>query len=500
MINSAFLVSQPSFGANVAAVHPNSDLGNARRLVDRHGNDIRFVSDWSKWMVWNSTCWVVDDDGAVMRLAKETVESMFQQAMFASTEAEKKELRSHALKSQSEARLKSMVELAKTEAAVVLKAQELDANPWLLGVRNGLVELRTGCHRPAQRNDFITKHADAVFDGTAGCPNWLAFLDTVTGGDVDLQAYLQRAIGYAFTGSVQEEVLFVLYGTGCNGKSTFRETIHALLGDYALAADASVLTERKNNGSATEEVARLQGRRFVAVNETSENDQLHEARIKFITSQDTITARPLYGHLFDFFPTHKTFLTTNHKPIVRGTDEGIWRRVHLIPFTVTIDKTTIEKNFRERRLMPELPGILNWAIQGIALYQKEGLNPPEIVRQSTQEYRQDMDVVGQWIADRCDVDATASIPSGSAYIDYSQWAREEVGWELGKLKFRRHLIDRGFEAAKGAHGQRMIKGLRLKSDYPVPEAANDVGEKTQAVEELDARIAELLRSPDRLPA
>lgn len=301
---------------------------------------IRFVSDWSKWMVWNSTCWVVDDDGAVMRLAKETVESMFQQAMFASTEAEKKELRSHALKSQSEARLKSMVELAKTEAAVVLKAQELDANPWLLGVRNGVVELRTGCHRPAQRNDFITKHADAVFDGTAGCPNWLAFLDTVTGGDVDLQAYLQRAIGYAFTGSVQEEVLFVLYGTGCNGKSTFRETIHALLGDYALAADASVLTERKNNGSATEEVARLQGRRFVAVNETSENDQLHEARIKFITSQDTITARPLYGHLFDFFPTHKTFLTTNHKPIVRGTDGCCHLKGCKVGSTVTVSSAS----------------------------------------------------------------------------------------------------------------------------------------------------------------
>jgi putative DNA primase/helicase len=265
---------------------------------------------------------------------------------------------------------------------------------------------------------------------------------------------------------VQEEVAFFLYGIGNNGKSTFRETLHALYGEYALAADASLLTEQRTRGGPTEEIARLAGRRFVAINETNENDQLNEARIKFITSQDTITARYMYGHLFDFFPTHKAFVTTNHKPIVRGTDEGIRRRLHLIPFTVTIPKDAVEKDFRERRLMPELAGILNWAIEGVAAYLKEGLNPPLIVRGATDEYRQDMDVVGQWLDERCVCEPSASVPSSLAYLDYAAWAQVETGWTLSRLRWRRNLSDRGFEADKGTHGQRVIKGLGLKFGSP----------------------------------
>ena len=202
---------------------------------------------------------------------------------------------------------------------------------------------------------------------------------------------------------------------------------------------------------------------MVSINETSENDHLNEARVKFITSQDKITARNLYQGFFDFDPSHKTFLTTNHKPIIRGTDIGIWRRIHLLPFTVAIPTEKVEKDFRERRLMPELSGILNWALMGLAAYLKEGLNPPGPVTASTENYRQDMDVVGQWIAERCEVDPKASFPTGDAYFNYKWWAEDEVGWALKKLTFRRHLSDRGFAAEKGTHGKRMIVGLRLKS-------------------------------------
>ena len=223
------------------------------------------------------------------------------------------------------------------------------------------------------------------------------------------------------------------------------------------------MIERKTPGGATPELARLSGRRLVSINETSENDHLNEARVKFITSQDKITARNLYEGFFDFDPSHKTFLTTNHKPIIRGTDIGIWRRIHLLPFTVAIPPEKVEKDYRERRLMPELSGILNWSLAGLAAYRRQGLNPPETVRASTENYRQDMDVVGQWIAERCEVDQKASVPTSLAYSDYSQWAAEEVGWELKKLTFRRHLSDRGYPAEKGTHGQRMIRGVRLKS-------------------------------------
>jgi putative DNA primase/helicase len=306
-------------------------------------------------------------------------------------------------------------------------------------------------------------------------------------------------VGYTLTGSAREEVMFVLYGTGNNGKSTFRETVHSFVGDYALAADAGLLIERKTPGGATPELARLKGRRLVSINETSENDHLNEARVKFITSQDKITARNLYQQFFDFDPSHKTFLTTNHKPIIRGTDIGIWRRIHLLPFTVAIPSEKVETDFRERRLMPELSGILNWALAGLAAYLKQRLNPPEKVLASTKEYREDMDVVGQWIAERCEVDPKASVPTGEAYFYYSQWAEDEVGWALKKLTFRRHLSDRGFPAEKGTHGQRMIRGLRLKSTAvtPATQTAADVGEQTVVDDTLEERIKNLMATPPR---
>jgi putative DNA primase/helicase len=179
-----------------------------------------------------------------------------------------------------------------------------------------------------------------------------------------------------------------------------------------------------------------------------------------------ITARNLYGHFFDFFPTHKTFITTNHKPIVRGTDEGIWRRIHLLPFTVIIPTSLIEKDFRERRLVPEMAGILNWAMEAVAAYLKDGLNPPPIVRAAaTDDYRQDMDVVGQWLDERCVCEHGATTSTSTAYSDYKFWANDEIGWTLSKIRWRRNLSDRGFGAEKGTHGQRLIKGLRLKYGY-----------------------------------
>jgi putative DNA primase/helicase len=371
------------------------------------------------------------------------------------------------LKCQAAARLDAMVSLATTEAPVVLPAQRLDADPWMLGLQNGVLDLRAGKFRFAERQDFITKRMSVAFDPEATSPNWLTFIDTITGCDKLLAAYLQRAIGYTLTGSAREEVLFVLYGTGNNGKSTWRETLHVLFGDYAMAADAGLLIERKTPGGATPELARLKGRRLVAINETSENDHLNEARVKFITSQDKISARDLYKGFFDFDPSHKTFLTTNHKPIVRGTDIGIWRRIHLLPFIVTIPPEKVEKDFRERRLMPELGGILNWALEGLKAYLKEGLKPPPAVLDATEEYRQDMDVVEQWIDDRCDIDPQATVPSSIAYDDYARWAEGQIGWALKHLRFARTLTARGFKHEKGTAGQRLIRGLRLKAPAPL---------------------------------
>jgi putative DNA primase/helicase len=430
-------------------------------FVRRHGENIRYIYETQKWIVWDDNHWKVDEDGAVIRLVKKTIESIYTTALELGDDPRRTQLLKHAIKSQAEPRIFAIERMARSDAAAVLSVRSLDPNPWLIGVQNGVIDLKTGQFRPGQREDYITKRARAIFDHNAQCVAWNAFLDTVTGRDANLKAYLQRMVGYAMTGSVREEVLFVLYGTGNNGKSTFREVVHALLGEYALASDASLLIERKTSG-ATPEIARLKGRRFVAVNETAENDLLNETRVKYITSQDTIAARHLHKEYFDFDPTHKTFVTTNHKPVVRGADVGIWRRIHLIPFMIAIDKIgKIEKDFRERVLLPELSGILNWAIEGAIVYSREGLNPPATVLAATEDYRKDMDVVGQWLADRCELQEHATVRTNVAYADYAQWATSEIGWVLSPLKFRRNLTNRGFKSGKGTGGQRLIRGLKL---------------------------------------
>jgi putative DNA primase/helicase len=313
-----------------------------------------------------------------------------------------------------------------------------------------------------------------TYDPEATCPNWLECLDKITNKNDELIAYLQRKMGYMLTGSVREEVLFIAHGDGKNGKSTYRETLHELLGDYAIVADAGLLLERRQAGSATPEVARLKGRRLVCINETSENDRLNEARVKFITSIDTITARKLYRDPFDFKPTHKAMLTTNHTPIIRGTDEGIWRRIHLLPFTVTIPAHEVKRDYREEELRPELPGILNWALDGLKAYREIGLAPPDTVRGATEKYRRDMDVFTHWLQDRCVVEPGASVPATDAYADYARWAKDDIGWVMSQNRFGRSLTEKGFTKDK-VGGRRVIKGLRLKPLPPEDAAEDDNG-------------------------
>ena len=363
-------------------------------------------------------------------MAKAVIEGMFTEALLIEDERRRTEARKHALQCQSAARLTAMVDLAESEIEVVVSADKLDADPYLLGVSNGVIELRKGgiSFRKARREDYVTKRADVEFDPTKKCPNWIAFLIRII-PDKDTREYLQRAVGYTLTGLTVEEVMFILWGTGSNGKTTFRETIFEMLGDYAMSADASLLVTNKRQGGATPDLARLHGKRLVTINETAKNDQLNEARAKFITGTDRISARNLYEGLFDFVPTHKTWLTTNNKLIVRGTDEGIWRRIPQLPFLQKIIGGN--KNFREEKLIPELSGILNWALEGLQAYwEQQGLNPPKEVLEATKEYRDDMDLVGSWIEERCINDDELKMKTSVLHKDYLEWATSEIGFSL----------------------------------------------------------------------
>jgi putative DNA primase/helicase len=246
-----------------------------------------------------------------------------------------------------------MVKLAESELPVVLSHDRLDANPMLLGVQNGVIELGTGKFREGRREDYISKRCDVAYNKDATCPEWRKFQGTITGQDAELIAYKQRLAAVLLTGKVVE-VLFIPWGCGSNGKSTELETYQAILGDYGHATDATLLLAQKNTSGPTPEVVALKGKRAIFINETPERARLNEARVKYLTGNDTLSGRGLHQEPINFLPTHKVVMRTNHKPIIRGTDLGIWRRIHLIPFTVTI--AGADPDFRERNLVPELPG------------------------------------------------------------------------------------------------------------------------------------------------
>ena len=220
------------------------------------------------------------------------------------------------------------------------------------------------------------------------------------------------------------------------------------------------MVTNKRQGGATPDLARLFGCRLVTINETENADHLNESRVKFITSSDIITARNLYEKLFDFVPTHKTILTTNHRPIVRGTDEGIWRRIHLWPFTTTIPESERDKNFRDEKLLPELAGILNWALEGLTDYLKFGLRPPPSVLNATQDYRGEMDIIGRWIEDAASSMRRQRIPTAKLYVDYDNWARGEIGFTTSTIAFGRDLSDRGFNRTKVKVKENWVRGIR----------------------------------------
>ena len=438
-----------------------TDLGNARRLVAQHRAIIRYVSAWKNWLVWDGARWCRDADGAISRHAKNTVEAIRAEANRTVDSDTRERLFKHFIASQSVSRIDAMVRLAATEPGIPIAADALDVDPWLLGVQNGVVDLKTGQFREGRPEDLITHCASVAYEANATCPTWLRFLDVVTGEDRELQTYLQQVIGYILTGLVDEEVLLIFFGSGANGKSTFRETAHQMMGSYATAADATMLMERKNSGGPTPEIARLLGVRLVCINETQAEERLNEARVKFLTSTDTITARTLYGAPFDFRPTHKTIITTNHRPIVRGADEGIWRRLHFVPFLMTIPENERDKHFREKYLAPEMSGILNWALAGLASYQINGLKAPTTVQVANSGYRQEMDLIGQWLDERCVVDGPSEISTATAYLDYSGWALTNAGYVPSIAKFGRDMRERGFKKMKRHGGQRVLVGFKL---------------------------------------
>jgi putative DNA primase/helicase len=438
---------------------PLTDLGNAERLVALYGRDLAYCFAWHRWLVWSGRHWQLDETGEAVRRAKNAVRELVGLAAKIDDDKRRKTLLGHAIRSEAEARIRAALALASSEPGVPVIPEDLDRDHFLFACENGTIELETGELRSHDRADRITKLSPVTYDPEATCPLWLSFLDRVFASDQALVDFLKRAVGYSLTGDTSAQVLFLLWGSGANGKTTAIETLRALLGDYGQQTPAETFLERRD--SIPNDVARLRGARLAAAVETPESRRLNETMVKRMTGGDTMAARFMRGEWFEFRPLFKVWLATNHLPIVRGTDEAIWRRIRLIPFTVTIPED--ERDLRMvDKLRAELPGILNWALEGCLEWQEVGLDEPDAVRLATASYRDEMDTLGQFIADKCVVNEEAWAKASELYTLYGYWA-QAVGErdQLSQQAFGRRLAARGFTTKRLTGGVRAWQGIGI---------------------------------------
>lgn len=431
----------------------------ADRFAQKHADDLRYVASEGRWRQWDGTRWRLDDTLLVFDRARALCRRVLDELGSTAKEA--------ALRALGDAATVAAIEkLARSDRRLAATAEAWDADPWILNTPGGIVELRTGRLRAARPEDRCTKTtAEAPAAPGTDCPRWRAFLDRVTGGDWDLRAYLQRLMGYSLTGLTVEQMLAFLHGTGANGKGVFLNTTTAILGDYATTAPAETFEAAAFDRHPTE-LALLRGARLVTAQETEEGRKWAEARIKALTGGDPITARFMRGDFFTFRPSFTLLIAGNHKPGLNSVDEAMRRRLHLVPFTVTIPPEERDPKLGET-LKAEGPAILRWMIEGCLAWQKEGLRPPSAVLAATAEYLDGCDLFAEWLSEgtepASDWERENSCDLFASWKGFAERAGEKAGTMTG---FADRMKARGFEKKRATGGNRGFQGIRLKRpDY-----------------------------------
>jgi putative DNA primase/helicase len=456
--------------------HNRTDLGNADRLIDRHGQDLRYVHPWGKWLAWDGRRWAVDASGNVERRAVDTVTSIYAEAAAAEDSDERKGLARHAERTESRSRIEAMIALARARPGVPAMPEELDADPWLLNVANGTIDLRTGELRPHDPADLITKVAGTNYDPDATAPRFERFLSEVL-VEKDLVGFVRRFAGYSLSGSTRERCFAILHGGGKNGKSTLVELLQDALGDYARNTAVDTVLAKRYDGVGND-VAALRGARFVSAAEVEKGRKLAESKVKNLTGSDTVTARFLYSEPFDFRPEFKLWLSTNNKPEIVGTDNAIWDRIKLIPFKRRFEGRAADASLPER-LREELPGVLAWLVRGCLEWQEGGLRESAEVLNATRAYREEMDTLGGFVDECCVVRPGAWCKFADLYSAYTLWCEESNEHPEKKRRFGDKLAERGFKPDNGAKNVAIRRGIALRHDGdPDPSRVNDSTPKT----------------------
>ena len=434
-----------------------TDLGNAERMADRKHDKLRFCYPTNQWHIYNGAAWLPDQSGQIRFVAQDIVREIMHEKVETNDPSELKK----AISLQSHIRINAMVEECKPMLSFSPTA--FDNQPMLLNCQNGVVDLTDGNLLPHDPTLMLSKFTPIEYDPKAKAPQWLEFIDQIMLGNEKLKSFLQRMSGLALTGDTQEQYFYILYGAGDNGKTTFVECLRKVLGSYAIATPAEGITIRQWGGKEnSHQMARLPGIRLATVSETEKGQQLAESLIKQFTGGGEISAEMKYGHPFSFRPIAKLWIETNHKPVIRGRDHAIWRRVLLIPFLWKVDPFLKDKEFINK-LIPELSGILNWAVQGCLDWRKYGLLPPDEVLHAVSEYQAESDILGDFINEHFIIEDGGMARSSEIrqlYIDWCKVNDEEVKsatW-LGKAMGER------FEKVNIGHGnERGYKGLRVKA-------------------------------------
>ena len=435
-----------------------TDTGNAHRLYDRFGNVLKYSHNRKKWYYWNGKQWKVDESGQIKRLADEICMDLKEEAFTIPDEELQQQALKFANKTAGSKPKENFIKECQHLYDIPVNLDEFDRYKDYLNTQNGIVNLRNGELIPHNSKYMSSKICNCDYDIEHRPPTkWLKFLDDITNGSKPLQDYIQKCVGYSISGSNREQCVYFLYGLGNNGKSTFLDTLADMLGDYAANTQTDTIMAQSKvgsaNGGANTAIARLKSIRFVTSEEPSQGVHLNEGLLKQLSGGSKVTCRFLYGEEFEYTPEFKIWLATNHKPIIRGTDVGIWRRIKLIPFETNITKERIDKNLKYK-LRDELPQILAWAVEGCIKWQTEGIDEPKEVSEATKDYKQEMDLIASFV-EQCiliDYDNTERILANELFSIYRAWAKTNGEYEMSAKRFGMELAKKVPEKVKTSKG------------------------------------------------
>ena len=453
---------------------PYTDLGNAERFVDQYVSVIKYCHPFKSWFVWNPAegRWKLDANGYCYRIAKDVVRRIPSEAQRAPTQQKLKQGYNWAFQCENRSHLTGMIELAQSDKRILVTPDELDGNDYLFNLLNGTFNLKTLEIQEHKKSDNISRLAPYDYKPQATCPLFLKYLDRIFRNRKEKKqetiSYLQRAVGYTLTGLTQEQCLFLLYGSGANGKSVFLDVLNALTGEYGTVAQSKSFTT--NHGEINNDIAALSGKRMVCASENSSDTNLDESLIKQLTGGEEICARFLHQEFFTYKPKFKIWWGFNHPPAISDMTNSIWRRIKIIPFDEILQESEWDKKLAEKLISSELPGIFNWAIKGLQEYYEKGLNTPQIVTKATSDYKMEQDILHDFVFECCEIPLPDEpfgkktiVKASELYNTYKQWNSYNGDEKpMSSTKFGRLLRDKGYAKNRERDGV-YYSNIRIKA-------------------------------------